>query len=121
MTPASRPTTTAPPPGGHRPSRRAQWLQVDLGSRQRVRSLTLDAGPLTYGWESSGAASTEAPGSYLFQVSADGRRWTDVRRGHGTGQLTVLKTPHTPVRYLRTTLTADAPGGWQVAEVRVHR
>ena len=72
-----------------------QWLQVDLGSRQRVRSVTLDAGPLTYGWESNGAASTEAPGSYLLQVSADGRRWTDVRRGHGTGQLTVLKTPHT--------------------------
>ncbi|MET1059215.1 MAG: glycoside hydrolase family 30 beta sandwich domain-containing protein [Nocardioides sp.] len=100
---------------------RGQWLQVDLGSRQRVRSVTLDAGPLTYGWESTGAASTEAPGSYLLQVSADGRRWTDVRRGHGTGQLTVLKVPRSPIRYVRTTLTADAPGGWQVAEVRVHR
>jgi len=98
-----------------------QWLQVDLGSQQRVRSLTLDAGPLIYGWESTGAASTEAPASYLFQVSADGSHWTDVRSGHGTGQLTVLKTPHNPIRYLRTTLTADAPGGWQVAEVRVHR
>ena len=104
------------------PTQRAgEWLQVDLGSPQRVRSVTLDAGPLTFGSESSGAASTEAPGSYLFQVSADGRHWTDVRRGHGTGQLTVLTTPDSPARYLRTTLTADAPGGWQVADVRVHR
>jgi glucosylceramidase len=98
-----------------------QWLQVDLGRRQRIRSVVLDAGPATYGWESSGAASSEAPVSYLLQVSADGRRWTDVRRGHGTGQLTVLSTPHSEIRYVRTTLTAHAPRGWQVAEVRVLR
>ena len=98
-----------------------QWLQVDLGRRQRIRGVVLDAGPATYGWESSGAASTEAPGSYLLQVSADGRRWTDVRRGHGTGQLTELSTPHAPVRYVRTTLTSPAARGWQVAEVRVLR
>ncbi len=98
-----------------------QWLQVDLGRRQRIRGVVLDAGPATYGWESSGAASTEAPRSYLLQVSADGRRWTDVRRGHGTGQLTELRTPHAPVRYVRTTLTDDAARGWQVAEVRVLR
>jgi glucosylceramidase len=101
--------------------RAGQWLQVDLGSRRSVRDLVLDAGPGTYGWESPGTPSTEAPASYRLQVSADGRRWTDSGTGHGSGQLTTVPTPRQAVRYLRVTLTADAPRGWQVAEVRVHR
>jgi glucosylceramidase len=98
-----------------------QWVQVDLGSRRSVRDVVLDAGPGTYGWESPGTPSTEAPASYRLQVSADGRRWRDAGSGHGTGQLTTIRTPRWPVRHLRLTLTADAPQGWQVAEVRVHR
>lgn len=98
-----------------------QWLQVDLGRRTHVRRLVLDAGPGTYGWESPGLPSTDVPGSYLLQVSGDGRRWSDVRTGHGTGQLTELRLPSRAVRYARVTLTADAPHAWQVAEVRAYR
>ena len=81
----------------------------------------LDAGPGTYGWESPGLPSTDAPASYLLQVSGDGRHWSDVRTGHGTGQLTGLRLPSRAVRYVRVTLTADAPHAWQVAEVRAYR
>ena len=50
------------------------------------------------------------PRAYRLQVSADGTHWTVVRDGAGTGQLTVLKTPHNPIRYVRATLTRGRAG-----------
>ena len=44
-----------------------------------------------------------------------------VRDGVGTGQLTALKIPHNPIRYVRATLTRADGHWWQVADVRVYR
>lgn len=97
------------------------WLQVDLGSVRRVRSVVLDAGPQSYGFFSDGSASLNAPASCLVQVSRDGSHWTSVRTVAGTGQLTTLRTPDEPLRFVRCTLTAGASRPWAVAEVRVYR
>ena len=42
-----------------------------------------------------------------------------MRTASGTGQLTTLKVPHNPIRYVRATLTRDAAQPWTIAEVRV--
>jgi hypothetical protein len=49
------------------------------------------------------------------------RRQAVVRDGAGTGQLTTLKVPHNPIRYVRATLTRADGHWWQVADVRVYR
>jgi glucosylceramidase len=103
-----------------RPQQTGDWLTVDLGSLRRIRQVVLDAGPATYGFFSTGEASPNAPAAYRLEVSADGVQWTTVRTAYGTGQLTVLRTPHNPIRYVRTTLTADDARPWAVAEVRVY-
>ena len=100
---------------------RGQWLQVDLGHAQRIRQVVLDAGPATYGWPNEVAPSTDYPRGVRVEVSTDGRRWTGAREVTGSGQLTVLTTPHNPVRYVRATLTRADEHPWQVAEVRVYR
>ena len=50
-----------------------------------------------------------------------GRTGPIVRDGAGTGQLTTLKVPHNPIRYVRATLTRADGHWWQVADVRVYR
>ena len=77
--------------------------------------------PRRTGYFSDGSASDAAPASYRLEVSRDGHTWTTVRTAHGTGQLTTMKVPHSPIRYVRATLTADAPQPWTIAEVRVYR
>ena len=103
------------------PQQRGDEVTVDLGSRTRLRDVVLDAGPSTYGYLSDGSASDAAPASYRLEVSRDGRRWTTVRTARGTGQLTTLKVPHDPIRYVRATLTGDATQPWTIAEVRAYR
>src|SRR6478735_2761696 len=82
-----------------------QWLQVDLGHAQRIRKVVLDAGPSTYGWPNPVTPSADYPRGVRVEVSTDSQRWTGAREITGTGQLTVLTTPHNPVRYVRATLT----------------
>jgi glucosylceramidase len=98
-----------------------QRLQVDLGEAQRIRKVVLDAGPSTYGWPNQVTPSVDYPRGVRMEVSTDGRAWTGAREVTGTGQLTVLTTPHNPVRYVRATLTRADEHPWQVAEVRVYR
>lgn len=98
-----------------------QWLRVDLGRAQRIRQVVLDAGPLTYGWPNQVTPSADYPRGVRVEVSTDGRTWTGARDVTGTGQLTVLTTPHNPVRYVRATLTRADGHRWQVADVRVYR
>jgi glucosylceramidase len=97
-----------------------QWVQVDLGHARRIRQVVLDAGPSSYGWPNDVAPSTDYPRGYRLSVSTDGTHWTVVREGAGTGQLTTLKVPHNPLRYVRATLTRPDGHWWQVADVRVY-
>ncbi|MBO0844628.1 MAG: discoidin domain-containing protein [Nocardioides sp.] len=97
-----------------------QWVQVDLGHLQRVRQVVLDAGPAAYGYPNDVLPSTDYPRGYRLSVSSDGSHWTVVRDGVGTGQLTTLKVPHNPIRYVRVTLTQADGHWWQVADVRVY-
>jgi glucosylceramidase len=80
-----------------------------------------DAGPSSYGWPNDVAPSADYPRGYRLSVSTDGTHWTVVRDSAGTGQLTTLKVPHDPIRYVRATLTRADAHWWQVADVRVHR
>jgi glucosylceramidase len=100
------------------PQAAGQWLQVDLGARKHLRSLVLDAGPSTYGWQSDGSASTEGPAAWRAEVSSDGTHWTTASTGTGGGQLTRVPLPAGAERYVRVVLTGTAAGQWQVAEVR---
>ena len=90
------------PAGGRvapgRPSSHRQRSTASSSTPGRRRRLRLDEATR---W-------TEAPASYLLQVSADGRRWTDVSRGHGTGEPAVLSTPHSEIHYMRTDFAAAA-------------
>ena len=97
-----------------------QWVQVDLGHARRVRQVVLDAGPSSYGWPNDVAPSMDYPRGYRLSVSTDGTHWTVVRDGAGTGQLTTLKLPRNPIRYVRVTLTRADGHWWQVADVRVY-
>ncbi len=97
-----------------------QWVQVDLGHAQRIRQVVLDAGPSSYGWPNDVAPSADYPRGYRLSVSTDGTHWTVVRDGAGSGQLTTLKVPHNPIRYVRATLTRPDGHWWQVADVRVY-
>lgn len=103
------------------PQRRGDQVTLDLGHRTRVRDVVLDAGPSSYGYFSDGSASGDAPASYRVEVSTDRHTWKAARSGHGTGQLTTLSVPRRSIRYLRVTVTADAPHPWTIAEARVHR
>jgi glucosylceramidase len=103
------------------PQRSGDEVTVDLGAPTRIRDVVLDAGPSSYGFFSDGSASDAAPASYRLEVSGDGHAWTTVRTAGGTGQLTTLKVPHNPIRFVRATLTRDAAQPWTIAEVRVHR
>jgi glucosylceramidase len=88
-----------------------QSLTVDLGRAQLVRRVVLD----------TGADTGDFPRGYTLSVSRDGRSWSDVASGTGSGQLTTIDIRPTVAPYLRITQTASAPQWWSVAEVRVYR
>ncbi len=103
----------------HTAQQPGQWLQVDLGSARQARRLVLDAGAAAYGYPNDGSPSNDAPAGFVAEVSRDGRHWTTVGHGSGTGQLTTLTLPNRPERYIRVRLTAASGHWWQVAEVRL--
>jgi glucosylceramidase len=87
-----------------------QYLQVDLGRRERVTRFVLD----------TGAGTGDYPRGYTVTVSADGTHWRTAAAGAGTGQLTTVGLSGAPIRYVRTTLTASSGSWWSVADVRAY-
>jgi glucosylceramidase len=85
-------------------------LQVDLGRRVDVRRIVLD----------TGAATTQFPRAVTLLGSDDGDHWRRLGSATGTGQLTEISVRRS-ARHLRLVLTADAPVGWTVADLRVYR
>jgi glucosylceramidase len=89
-----------------------QYLQVDLGRRTRADRLVLD----------TGASTGDYPRGYQLLVSDDGLHWSGpVATGAGRGQLTEIRLPRRPARFLRVALTQSTGNWWSVADVRVYR
>jgi glucosylceramidase len=88
-----------------------QYLQVDLGKATPARRVVLD----------TGVATGDYARGYTVSTSQDGTHWTTVASAQGTGQLTGVDLTGTPIRYVRITLTADAPGWWSIADIRAYR
>ncbi|MDQ2583984.1 discoidin domain-containing protein [Saccharothrix yanglingensis] len=88
-----------------------QYLQVDLGERERFRRVAVDSG---------GNLGDFARG-YRLSVSDDGTRWRTLATGVGTGQLTTVDVPTTRARHLRVTATEASGSWWSVADVRLYR
>jgi len=89
-----------------------QYLQVDFGKRQLVRQVVFD----------TGTSIGDYPRGYVITVSADGQQWdTAVANGQGSGQFVTAAVDGGSIRYVRITLTADAPNNWwSVADVRAY-
>jgi glucosylceramidase len=87
-----------------------QSLTADLGRIRAVRRVVLDTGP----------DRGDYPRGYAVSTSTDGTTWSAPVTGPGTGQLTVVDLPGTPVRYVRITQTAAAPQWWTVADLRLY-
>jgi glucosylceramidase len=93
------------------PQQPGQYLQIDFGRPQQVRTLVLD----------TGASTGDYPRGYAVSVSDDGVNWTGpVAAGAGSGQLTSIKLPPVTPRFVRVTLTASSASWWSVADVRAY-
>jgi glucosylceramidase len=89
-----------------------QYLQIDLGTTQRLRQVVFD----------TGTSTGDYPRGYTITTSNDGATWsTVVANAAGTGQFTTADLGNRATRYLRITLTASAPSWWTVADVRAYR
>jgi glucosylceramidase len=95
-------TGTAQAPG--------QFVQVDLGRPRLVRRVVVD----------TGASVGDFPRGYALSTSLDGRHWTTVATGAGTGQLSTMDVRPRFARYLRVVQTATSPSWWSVADLRVY-
>ena len=115
------------------------WFQIELPAAKTVTELQFDSpGPGGGGGGRAAAAAAAAgaggrgaaapappaagyPRSYDVQVSMDGKKWTKVASGQGTGQRTDVAFTPTPAKFVRITQTdniQDAPA-WTIRNLRV--
>ncbi|MGX6601897.1 discoidin domain-containing protein [Micromonosporaceae bacterium Da 78-11] len=87
---------------------KAQWLQVDLGSRWQVKEIRLT-------WENAHATG------YRMQLSLDGTPWQTVyRTSAGPGGDVVVEVPGIPARFVRMYGTErSADYGYSLLELDV--
>ncbi len=94
------------------PQAPGQYVQVDLGRRERIARVVLD----------TGAGTGDFPRGYALHLSDDGVTWSDpVATGAGTGQLTAIDISPRRARHIRIVATAAADSWWSVADLRVYR
>jgi mono/diheme cytochrome c family protein len=115
------------------------WFQIELTAAKNVTELQFDSpGPGGGGGGRAAAAAAAAgaggrgaaapappaagyPRSYDVQVSMDGKKWTKVASGQGTGQRTDVAFTPTQAKFVRITQTdniQDAPA-WTIRSLRV--
>jgi mono/diheme cytochrome c family protein/glucose/arabinose dehydrogenase len=115
------------------------WFQVELPAATTVTELQFDSpGPGGGGGGRAAAAAAGAAGgrgaaapappaagyprSYDVQVSMDGKKWTKVASGQGTGQRTDVSFTPTQAKFVRITQTdniQDAPA-WTIRSLRIY-
>ena len=90
-----------------------KWLQIDLGSVKYVRRYILR----NAGW-GDGKASALNTRDWVFQVSLDGKTWTDVDAVNGnTADKVVRDFDEAPARYVRLYITNPSQDGTDRATV----
>ena len=107
------------------------WFQVELPQPAAVTELQFDSVNATPGGRGRGAAgATGAPApapiigyprAFDVQVSMDGKKWTKVASGQGSGARTDVTFAPTQARFVRITQTdniAEAPA-WSIRNLRV--
>jgi hypothetical protein len=93
------------------PQRAGDWFQVDLGAKQTVGRLVLDAR----------RSGDDFPRAYAIHVSDDGKEWgRPLATGNGAAGLLDIALPATATRFLRIVSTgADANHWWSIDELQL--
>ncbi|MEK3785704.1 discoidin domain-containing protein [Paenibacillus sp. FSL K6-1230] len=86
------------------------FYQVDLGATQVISRLLLD----------TTASEGDYPRAYDVQVSADGKQWTKVASGKGSGAQEDISFASSRARYLKITLTGTASNYWSIHELQLY-
>jgi beta-glucosidase len=90
-----------------------QWFEVDMGTAQALREITIDAGA---SW------AADYLRGYQVIVSSDGSSWSSpVATGIGASPVVTIAFAPTFARYVRVVLTAASPTTrwWSIAEFNV--
>jgi HEAT repeat protein len=90
--------------------RPGQWFTIDLGWKQLVSKITLDAG----------TSKNDFPVGYEVFLSNDGKAWgTAVATGKGNGSATAIELKPTSVRYVKIVQTGEKDLYWSIHELSV--
>jgi hypothetical protein len=108
------------------PQTAGMWFQVELPEAATIAELQFESpAPGGRGGRGRGAAPAAAPAptyprAYTVAVSTDGRTWTDVAHGTGSGDASVISFAPTRSTFVRLTLTASDAATWTIRNLRLY-
>lgn len=92
--------------------RPGQWVEIDLGSRQKFSRIVLD----------TTASQFDFPRGYQVKVSNTGQYWRTAATGAGTNPITSISFDEENARFIRITQTGeDNQHWWSIHEMAVFR
>lgn len=87
-----------------------QWFQVELPQAVTITGLHLD----------QGTSAADYPRNYKVETSTDGKAWTKVAQGKGTGNVTEINFPPVKAKLIKITQTGKGTDlFWSIHELRV--
>jgi hypothetical protein len=103
------------------PQQPGMWYQVELPSPVALTEIEFTSP--NQGGGRSGPPIATYPRAYRVEVSADGRQWTPVAEGNGTGVTTTIAFTPVEARAVRITQTGAADGAapWTIQRLRLYR
>jgi hypothetical protein len=116
------------------PQQAGMWFQIELPNAQTVTEIQFESpapggragAPGTGAAVTSGGAPVAGPSGfprgYRVDVSPDGKSWTPVAEGRGSGRGTVISFSPAQAKFVRISLTEsvdDAPA-WSIQALRVY-